>query len=306
MPLNTIEYAAILQTKLDQNMVAASTSGWMEANAGEVIYNGGSTVKIPTIELSGLKDYDRDNGYKQGSVTLGYQTMDMNMDRGTKFNLDAIDVNESNFIASASNVTRVFQEEKVVPEVDAYRYSGIASICSDYSREVTITDDNIYAELLDDIAYVQDIVGYNVPLVVCINGLVKAKLEKLKEFRTSVDVATFTNGTISTRVKTINECPLLPVPSSRMKTSYLFNDGETEGQEAGGFTASADAKNLNWIVMPQKAPIAISKQDKMKIFTPDVNQTMDSWLITYRKYHDVWVKKNMRNAVRTNIQKAAV
>lgn len=105
MPLNTLEYAQILQTKLDQKMVETSTSGWMEANAGQVIYNGGREVKVPVMELTGLKDYDRDNGYPDGSVTLSYQTLTMGMDRGTSFQLDAMDVNESNFIASATTVS---------------------------------------------------------------------------------------------------------------------------------------------------------------------------------------------------------
>ena len=34
---NSIEYADILQKELDQQMLAESTTGWMDANAGEVI-----------------------------------------------------------------------------------------------------------------------------------------------------------------------------------------------------------------------------------------------------------------------------
>lgn len=85
MPLNTINYASVLQNRLDQRMVETSTSGWMEANAGQVIYNGGKSIKVPRMELSGLMDYDRDLGYPQGSVTLTYQTLDMTMDRGPLF-----------------------------------------------------------------------------------------------------------------------------------------------------------------------------------------------------------------------------
>ncbi|MCM1220445.1 MAG: hypothetical protein NC548_38765 [Lachnospiraceae bacterium] len=88
MALNTIEYAALLQKKLDQKAVAEATSGWMDGNAGDVIYNGGRTVKVPTVSTSGLKDYDRDNGYPEGSVSLRYEDMDMTMDRGTSFQLD--------------------------------------------------------------------------------------------------------------------------------------------------------------------------------------------------------------------------
>ena len=42
----------------------------------------------------------------------------MTQDRGRKFQLDAMDVDETNFVATATSVMNVFQEEKVVPEID--------------------------------------------------------------------------------------------------------------------------------------------------------------------------------------------
>ena len=44
MALNTLEYAALLQTKLDQKAVAEMTSGWMDGKTGDVIYKGGNKV----------------------------------------------------------------------------------------------------------------------------------------------------------------------------------------------------------------------------------------------------------------------
>ena len=46
---NTISYAQILQNALDKQMVHESLTGWMDANAGQVKYNGGKEVKIPII-----------------------------------------------------------------------------------------------------------------------------------------------------------------------------------------------------------------------------------------------------------------
>lgn len=301
MPINTLEYSQLLQTKLDQKMVESSTSGWMEANAGQVIYNGGKTVKIPTMELTGLKDYDRDNGYPQGSVTLSYQTLEMGMDRGTSFLLDAMDVNETNFVASATSVSGAFQREKVVPEVDAYRYSKLASLAAANKRDYTVTPESVYDSLLEDIAYVRDKVGETEPLICIINGLVKSELEKLKNFKSIIDVADFSQGKLTSKVKTINEVPLLSVPSARMKTSYIFADGKTAGEESGGFQAGTDAKSINWIITPKRAPIAVSKQDKMKIIDPDTNQKADAWFLGYRKYHELWVLKSQLENIRPNI-----
>ena len=60
MAINTLEFTTIMQTQLDQQIEAEAVTGFMEANAGQVQYNGGRTIKLPTISTTGLADYDRD------------------------------------------------------------------------------------------------------------------------------------------------------------------------------------------------------------------------------------------------------
>ena len=104
MALNTLAYATQLQKALDTSATLGLTSGWMDANASQVEYNGGNKVRMPEISTTGLKDYERDNGYPEGAVTLTFKDYEMTMDRGTSFKLDAMDVNETNFIANATSV----------------------------------------------------------------------------------------------------------------------------------------------------------------------------------------------------------
>ena len=52
-----------------------------------------------------------------------------------------------------------------------------------------------------------------------------------------------------------------------MKTAYVFNDGKTTGQEKGGFKPDTAAKGINWIIIARRAPIAVSKTDKIRILT---------------------------------------
>ena len=301
MPLNTIAYAQVLQTALDRKAVEQLTSGFMDANAGQVKYDGGKYVKIPVMSLTGLVDYDRDEGYGKGAVTLEYAQKEMMMDRGTSFLLDAMDVNESSFIASASTVAGEFQRTQVVPEVDAYRYSMIASLASDNETEYTPDAGTVFEALVDDIASVRDIVGENEEIVVSINSLAKAALEKLRDFQRYVSVAEFSAGEIRTKVKAVNGAALLPVPSARMRDSYVFADGKAEGQKSGGFQPAEGSRQINWIVMPKRAPIAVCKQDKMKIYDPDTYQKADAWFIGYRKYHDLWIGDSMTETVRLSV-----
>jgi len=99
-------------------------------------------------------------------------------------------------------------------------------------------------------------------------------------------------------VGSINGIPIIPVVESRMKTAYTFHDGATKL----GFEPATGAKSINWIIQPRHLPIAISKTDNLKIFTPDINQDGDDWLIQYRKYHDLWILANQLEQVVLSIK----
>lgn len=303
MAINTLEMAKIFQQALDKQMLVGATSGWMESNAQNVKYNGGDTVRMPEISVGGLAKYDRDSGFNQGAVTLKYKDYKLTQDRGRTFHLDAMDVDESNFVASAGNVMGEFQRLQVIPEVDAFRYSKIAALAKGATHETaafTPTKDNILEALDAEITKIQDIVGDAEPLVIMMSTPARTILNGAKDITKFLDTTAFKAGVIDTKVKTYNEIPIFSVPSARMKTAYVFNDGKTAGQEAGGFKADTTAKDINWIIIARRAPIAISKTDKTRIFAPDINQKADAWKLDYRKFHDLWIPSNKLAGVWVN------
>lgn len=303
MAINTLQYSQQFQTVLDAQMLASATSAFMEANAGQVKYDGGDTVHIPEISMQGLAKYDRDEGFNQGSVTLKFNPYKMTQDRGRTFQLDFIDVNETNFVATAGTVMGEFQRTQVIPEIDSYRYSKIAALAT-AENKVTTGFTPAVATILEkleaEITEIQDVVGEDEGLIVVMSTKLRTILNNADKFNRYLNVAEFKNGSINTTVKSFNDIPILGVPSARMKTAYVFNDGKTANQQAGGFKADTGAKDINWIIMPQRAPIAVSKTDKVRVFTPDVNQKAYAWKIDYRKYHDLWIPKNRFAAIRVN------
>lgn len=393
MAINTLETAILFQQQLDDQMIQEATSGWMEANAGQVKYSGGKDVKIPKLTMDGLADYDRDNGYAQGSVTLEYETETMTKDRGRKFQLDAMDVDESAFIASAANVTTRFQREKVIPEVDAYRYGKLATLAigAKQSGDYTPATGTILGQLLNDISNMQDIIGETEPLVISMGYKAATLLSQADKIEKILTVADFAQGGINTKVQSLDGTPIKRIPSARFKSAFAFTsngflpyakssvtiDGVkytsasvgsagnaytvtvVQGSGAsvvtagvvdasgnlvitlgtsnasnplsvkasaiaalaftgagaalitatsvsdntvqvvtvattlsGGAGSGSEAQDINWIISAMRAPIAVSKTDKMKIFDPNTNQNADAWLIEYRKFHDLWVPDN--------------
>ena len=306
MALNIIETRQVFQQELDRQMMEGLTSSFMDANAGQVIYNGGSEIKIPKLSMTGLKDYSRSDGYPSGSITLEYETRTMKKDRGAGFQIDSTEVDESGFVASAGMVLGEFQRTKVIPEVDAYRYSTLTQLAKDNAVVSAVTESNIYKLLVKDIVEVQDKVGESTPLVCCMSGKAKGFLYASTEFSKNIDVADFKRGEITTKVRQVNNVPILGVPSDRMYNRYFFEPGDLEDPGKSGFKKLEDAVLTDWIIMPLAAAIGVCKQDKGKIIEPETNQKADAWFIGYRKYHDVWVKDSQLPAVLPHFSKTPV
>ena len=292
---NTIEYAKVFQQELDKQVIEGCTSGWMEENASQVIYNGGSEIKMPKMSLQGLGSYSRDEGYTGGAVTYSFETFALSQDRGRRFRIDAVDVDESGFGLAAANVAAEFQRTRVIPEIDAYRYSKLAAAAG-IKKSYTAVKSTALSELLGQLSQVCDLTGGEGDNVIVMSRPVYDMIMLSGELACAVDCVQFSQGALDLTVKSINGVPIIPVPSARMKYAYTFNTGGD-----GGFAPTAAAKSINWIICPRSAPIAVSKTDNVKIITPEANQFADAWDIDYRKYHDLFVPDNKKAAIAVSI-----
>ena len=314
MPINTLAYAQILQTKLDEAAVREMTTGWMDANAGQVRYNGGAEVKVPKMSVQGLGDYDRDEGYAQGAVTVSWETLTMTQDRGRKFQLDAMDVDETAFVATAAAVMGEFQRTHVLPEIDAYRLSKIATKAIAKAKAGMVVYGQTISSATSTLRKVKEGIkavresGYNVPMVIHANDDVVMELEF--ELAGKLQNITWAQGGINTQVPAIDGVPIIATPSNRLVTAITTYDGRTAGgqgatdQTAGGWVKGASAKDVNFIVLPRMTPIAVTKQDVMRIFDPLTNQKANAWAMDYRRYHDLWVLDNKLDSIYVSIKDA--
>lgn len=309
MAINTLATATLFMTQLDKIAVQEATTGWMDANAGQVIYNGGAEVKIPKMNIQGMGDYDREAGYQRGSVTLEYETRKMTQDRGRLFQVDPMDINEANFIPTTGAAMGEFQRTQVIPEIDAYRISKIATEVLTANKAGMIgkgytpgeTGTSALRKLKEGIKAIREN-GYNGPLIcqATENFIMELELELSDKIR----VTTFSKGGIQTEVPSVDKVPIIGTPSNRMYSTIKLNDGKTSGQEKGGYEKGTSAKNLNFFICPVTTPIAVTKQDIMRIFDPTVNQKLNAWQMDYRRFHDIWVLDNKLDSIYLSIQEA--
>lgn len=234
------------------------------ANANEII--------IPKMDLQGLADYSRANGYTTGDVTLTHETVSFNYERGRMFTVDSID-NEETAGVAYGQLAGEFIRTKVVPEVDAVRfakYSGLAggSVSADIAAgawyaavstaNASLTDNEVP---LDDRYLFITATGYK-------------DIEDMDTTKSRAFMDSFAGVVI--------------VPQNRF---YSAVDLATSG--AGGYSKSSTGKNLNFVIASKSAVLQFVKHATPKVVTPDQNQDADAWKFGYRIYglNDVYDNK---------------
>ncbi len=295
MSLNLENISVKMTDELDQAVAQKSVTGFMADNNLRGKFVGAKTVMIPTMNISGLGDYDRDTGFVNGTVSVSAKPYTLTMDRGRSFQLDREDHDESGIADLAGQIMGEFVRTKVVPEVDAYVLSKLAGYAYGAGQVVTGNPDNdAYTMLSTAIANVQKAIGYDEELVAFVDSKMLKGLQNSEEIARHLVMNDFKKGELHTQVTSLNGVAILPVPDSRMKTAYDFFDGTTAGQEAGGFTVADAAKSIGLLLVPRRAASLIKKTEQVRCFDPAHNQKADAWKLDYRLYYDVVMRDSLK------------
>ena len=83
MSLQLDNLARNMTDELDKAVAAKPVTGFFADNPLRSKFVGAKTVLIPEMEVSGLGDYDRDNGFVKGTIAVSAQPHVLAMDTGT-------------------------------------------------------------------------------------------------------------------------------------------------------------------------------------------------------------------------------
>jgi len=297
MEINTLTFREGMSDQLDKAIVQGATVGFFEDNILRAKFVGAKTVLIPEMDMSGLGDYDRDNGFVQGAINITSQPFELKQDRARTFHLDREDNDETGIANLAGQVLGEFVRTKVVPEVDAYCLSKIGGYAA--SEGQTVEGDpatEAYAMFSEALSRIRDAIGYDEELVCFADGAFMKALSASPEISRNMIVSDFKKGGVNLTVKSLDDVKLLPVPSSRMKTAYDFMSGG-EGAEEGGFIPKETAKSIGFVILPKRCASLVKKSETLRTFTPEQNIKADAWKFDYRLYYDVFLKNTMKHAI---------
>lgn len=254
---------------LDEVYKQASKTSILDGDAS-LVQAGKNTneIIIPKMTLDGLADYSRNSGYVKGDVTLTYETVKFNYDRGRKFVVDAMDDEETAGIAFGK-LSSEFIRTKVVPEMDAFRFATYASLDGIGKATGTLADGAAVITALRAAANKMD--EDEVPAeqrVLFITPTLRGMIDDLDTSKSKEVLSKFSS--------------VVEVPQSRFNTQINLLDGTSSGELVGGFTATGS--DINFMVVHTPAILQYPKHTVNKIITPEANQDSDGWMFFYRAY----------------------
>lgn len=233
---------------------------------------------IPMIDMSGLGDYDRNSGYVNGDVTLRWETVKCNYDRGRMFQVDNMDNQESANIAFGKLASE-FLRTKVAPEIDAFRFASYASLENISITSGTLSDGNAVIAALRAASTKMD--EDEVPAeerYLYITPTLKGLVDDLDTIKSKEVFKKFTK--------------IVEVPQKRFYTAISLKNGTSENEKAGGYVKADGAADINFEIIHKPAVIQYPKHVAPKVVDPSQNQNADAWKYGYR---NVGIAKGYEN-----------
>ena len=227
------------------------------------------TFTVDKMEMDGLGDYSRQNGYSAGDVTLTQEEKTPNYDRGRKFSVDEMDDVESGYIAFGK-LSGEFERTKVIPEIDAFRlakYAGKAGI-GGYGT-ISSADNAISAVETAEEA----LANKEVPLENCVM-FVSPKFYNLLRKGGATRFSDVNNGKINRKLEEFDDMKIVRVPEGRFYSACTLG--------SSGFT-NAGVK-LNFLIVEKSAVMQFQKHKASNVISPEENQNADAYILKYRNY----------------------
>ena len=276
---NSITLAKDYISLLDEVYKNASLTSVLDSDASTARQGANANeIMIPKLSMEGLADYSRNDGYVKGDVSLDWETVKFNYDRGRLFEVDSMDDEETIQLAFG-RLASEFVRTKVVPEGDAFTFATLAGISG-------ISKVAAGATLADGAA---------------VMTAVKAGLDEMDEdevpqenrylFITPTNLsAVRAMDTTKSRELLDGFAQIIKVPQSRFYTAIDLYDGTDHtgssgaDETIGGFVKATDGKDINFMIIHKPAVLKYWKHTASNIITPEANQRSDGYIQKYRRY----------------------
>lgn len=126
-------------------------------------WTGAHTIKVHKVNTVSMNDYDRAGTGKNtsrfgvlGKVENELEEFTLRKDRSFTFVIDKMDKDETGGVLSGASALARQQREIIIPEVDQYVYAEMAANAGTKVVDVTLTESNIYDEIIMGTEHLDD------------------------------------------------------------------------------------------------------------------------------------------------------
>ena len=295
---NTINYAESFEQFLVQKYEAEMKSFKLTQSNPQVQWLNAKTIKLPVVTLSGYKNHTRSIGFNSGDLTNTWEAKTLNFDRDVEFFVDAMDVDETNMVASVANIQTVFEREQAIPETDAYRFSKMFSEYVSKGGSVDTTTITTANALATFDKWMEDMDDDGVPeegRILFVTPALSTIFKEAQGLSRFLNVNP-NNGSIYRAVHSLDDVEIIKVPSARMKTAYDFTTG---------FTPATGAGQISAILVHPDSVVARERYAYIKMFAPGTDsRTGDGYIYQNRKYGDLFLLNQRIAGVKINADKS--
>lgn len=306
--MNNIDLATIYLPKLDQVYKNEAKTSILDGDETTVQKGNNGEIKIAKLDMDGLGDFSRNDGYTKGNTKFVWETVKYDKERSQDLRIDRLDNQEALELPFAK-LSGEFVRTKVVPETDAARIAKIAGVDGISRKAETLNDGASVVTALractnkmdeDEVSTENRILFITPTLKGMIDDLDTTKSKKVLE-----------------RFSTVIE-----IPQTRMYTAVTLNDGkENYGYQKAkdSYIASKDTsvvsgkdyytksdntytkvtsptgnpstssyyelveggKDINFLCV-EKSAVVTAMDQFVKYFTPDEDQIADDNVFKYR------------------------
>ncbi|WP_416353921.1 capsid protein [Agrilactobacillus fermenti] len=275
--------AAVQQAFYDGHLFSAPL--WQSPSNNLIQFDGAKHIKLPRLTIDeGRRDRTRRTiTQPAANYSNDWDSYELNHERYWSTLVDPSDVDESNMVVSIANITKQFNLDEKMPEMDRYMFSKLflekknannGGISAD-----TLTEKNILDAFDSMMANFDEARIPNSNRVLYVTPQINKMLKTADAINRSLIINDVKN--ISRAVYSLDEVTIVVVPSDLMQTAFDFTVGSKEID---------DAQQINMFLIYNGVQIAPQKYSFVGFDAPSAANS-GNYLYYEQSYDDVLLLK---------------
>ncbi|MDB1102828.1 capsid protein [Lentilactobacillus parabuchneri] len=290
----TINYAEAYQQAIQQAFYDGhlfSQELWNSPSNSVIKFDGAKHIKVPRLTIDeGRKDRARRTiTQPAANYSNDWDSYELKNERYWSTLVDPSDIDESNMVISIANITKQFNLDEKMPEMDRYMFSKL------FAEKKAVNDGGITTDTLDEknilTAFDNMMVNFDEQRIpgtgrfLYVTPKINAMLKRADAMNRTLSLTDPNN--IQRTVYSLDDVTIRVVPSDLMQTAFDFTVGSK---------AVEDAQQINMFLIFNGVQIAPEKYSFVGFDAPTASNS-GNYLYYEQSYNDVLLLKTKTKGI---------